>query len=165
MRSTRAILATFAALIIIGASVVPALAQDPPPPILGEPLSGRAAFIDDISLKFKLGADASGTDVVSVDNPSNTVVVRYTVQPGAQFPWHTHAGPVVVNVVSGALTYIAAEDCAAQTYQAGEAFIDPGHGHEHSAVNPTASPTVLIATFFEAPASGALLIPVTPTVC
>jgi quercetin dioxygenase-like cupin family protein len=150
---------------ILGVYVLPALAQEPPPPILGEPLSGRAAFVDDIGLKFKIGHDRSETVVVNTSDPSHTVVVRYTVQPGAQFPWHTHAGSVVVNVVSGALTYIAAEDCAEDTYTAGQAFVDPGHGHVHSAVNPTGSPTILIATFFEAPASGPLLIPAESADC
>jgi quercetin dioxygenase-like cupin family protein len=165
VRSTPAILAAVAAALIVGANVLPALADEPPPPILGEPLTGRAAFIDDIGLKIKIAHDNSETDVVNTSDPSRTVVVRYTVQPGAQFPWHTHAGPVVVNVVSGALTYIGAENCAEQTYTAGQAFVDAGHGHVHSAINPTASPTVLIATFFEAPASGPLLIPAESADC
>lgn len=165
MRTKRIILASIVAPMIIGVYVLPALAQEPPPPILGEPLTGRAAFVDDIGLKIKIARDGSETTVVNTADPSNTVVVRYTVQPGAQFPWHTHAGPVVVNVVSGALTYIASEDCAENTYTAGQAFVDAGHGHVHSAVNPTGSPTILIATFFEAPASGPLLIPADPVDC
>ena len=165
MRTKRAILAASCAAVIIGVYAIPTLADEPPPPIVGEPLSGRAAFIDDIGLKIKIADDESGLTVVKTDDPSYTVVVRYTVQPGAQFPWHTHAGPVVVNVVSGALTYIDAHDCGEQTYSTGQAFIDPGHGHAHSAVNPTDSPTVLMATFFEAPVSGALLIPVVPAAC
>jgi quercetin dioxygenase-like cupin family protein len=165
VRSTRAILAAFAAVFIVGANVLPALADEPPPPILGEPLTGRAVFVDDIGLKLKIKADGAETTVVNATEPSLTAVVRYTVQPGAQFPWHTHLGPVVVNVVSGALTYIGAEDCAEQTYTAGQAFVDAGHGHAHSAFNPTDSPTVLIATFFEAPASGPLLIAVEPADC
>jgi len=165
VRTKRAILAAMAAPMIFAVYVLPALAQEPPPPILGEPLTGRAVFVDDIGLKIKIGHDGSGTTVVNTSDPSHTVVVRYTVQPGAQFPWHSHAGAVVVNVVSGALTYIAAEDCAETTYDAGQAFVDAGHGHVHSAINPTGSPTVLIATFFEAPASGPLLIPAEPADC
>jgi quercetin dioxygenase-like cupin family protein len=155
VRKKRAILAALGAAMIGGAMALPALAQEPPPPILGEPLTGRAVFVDDIGLKIKIKAD----------DPSTTAVVRYTVQPGAQFPWHTHLGPVVVNVVSGALTYIGAEDCAEQTYTEGQAFVDAGHGHAHSAINRTGSPTVLIATFFEAPAIGPLLIPTQPADC
>ena len=167
MRNTRAILAVSTALLMmtIGVNVLPALAQEPPPPILGEPLSGRAAFVDDVDLKFKISHDGSETTVVHATDPSQTVVVRYTVQPGAQFPWHTHAGPVVVNVVSGALTYIDAESCGEHTYTAGQAFVDAGHGHVHSATNPTDAPTILIATFFEAPASGPLLIVTDPVDC
>ena len=164
MKRKRSTLAALAALLLIGSVVVPALATDPPPPIQGEPLSGRASFVDDIDMKIKISDGESSTTVVNTDNPSNTAVVRYTVQPGAQFPWHTHAGPVIVNIVSGALTYIHT-DCEEHTYTAGQAFVDAGHGHVHSAVNRTGSPTVLIATFFEAPASGALVIPADPVAC
>ena len=163
MKPKSSILAAIAALLLIGVWVMPTFAVDPPPPILGEPLSGRASFVDDIDLKIKI-SNGGSTTVVNADDPSNTAVVRYTVQPGAQFPWHTHAGPVVVNIVSGSLTYIHA-DCDEHTYTAGEAFVDAGHGHVHSAVNRTGSPTVLIATFFEAPASGGLLIPADPHAC
>jgi quercetin dioxygenase-like cupin family protein len=150
---------------IIGVYVVPAMADEPPPPIVGEPLTARATFTDDIDLKVKIAHEGAETTVFNTSDPSNTVVVRYTIQPGARFPWHSHAGPVIVNVVAGALTYIDAEDCAEQTYEAGQAFVDAGHGHVHSAVNPTSAPTVLIATFFEAPASGALLIPAPAADC
>ncbi len=164
MERKRVVLLAISAMVLIGANVVPALADEPPPPIVGEPLSGRSTFVDDISLKLRIKADGE-TVVVQADDPSRTVVVRYTVQPGAQFPWHTHAGPVVVNVVSGSLVYVDAEDCGERTYVAGQAFIDAGHGHAHSASNPTTSPTVLLATFFEAPAEGQLLIPTDPADC
>jgi quercetin dioxygenase-like cupin family protein len=163
VRGKRGILAIVAAALVIGVGALPAFADEPPLPIVGEPLTGRAAFVDDIDLKVKIKSGAE-TIVVSADDPSTTAVVRYTIQPGAQFPWHTHAGPVMVNVVSGALTYIDA-GCGQETYSAGQAFVDPGHGHAHSAFNPTGSPTILIATFFEAPASGPLLIPVAPANC
>ena len=165
MRGKRPILVAIVAPMILGIYALPAFAEEPPPPIVGEPLTGRAAFTDDIDLKFKISHDGSETTVVHAVDPSNTVVVRYTVQPGARFPWHTHAGPVVVNVVAGALTYIDADDCGERTYTAGQAFVDAGHGDVHSAFNPTGSPTVLMATFFEAPASGPLLIPTEPADC
>lgn len=156
------------ALLAIGAAgvyVLPSAAQEPPPPIAAEPLSPRSVFPDDVSLKIKIKLDGGRTRVVNAGDPSRTVVVRFTVQPGAQFPWHTHAGPVVVNIVSGALTYVEADTCAEHTYTAGEAFVDPGHGHVHTAFNPTAEPTIFVATFFEAPAQGSLLIPAAPGNC
>lgn len=162
MRTKQVMLAAIAAALVIGATVLPALAVDPP--ISGESLTARAAFVDDIDLKIKIAREGEETTVVNADNPSNTAVVRYTVQPGAQFPWHTHAGPVIVNIVAGALTYVDT-DCGQETYTAGQAFVDAGHGDIHSAFNPTDAPTILVAVFFEAPATGPLVIPADPVTC
>ena len=158
--SKRATLIVGTALLILAAgaavNVVPSAAVDPPPPIAAEPLTARSVFPDLIDMKLKLKSHDGGTTVVNVDNPSRTVDIRYTVQPGARFPWHTHYGPVIVNIVSGSLTYVES------TYSLGEAFVDAGHGHVHSAYNPGTEPVVFIATFFEAPETGALLIPADP---
>jgi quercetin dioxygenase-like cupin family protein len=163
----RAALVTVALLAIgvAGIYALPSGAQEPPPPIASELLTPRSVFPDNIGLKIKIKMDGKATRVVSTKDPSRTVVGRFTVQPGAQFPWHTHAGPVVVNIVSGALTYVEADTCAEHTYTAGQAFVDPGHGHVHTAFNPTTEPTIFVATFFEAPAQGTLLIPAEPGNC
>jgi quercetin dioxygenase-like cupin family protein len=145
--------------LLIGANVMPSGAQQSPPPIATEFLTGRAVFTDDVDLKIKIKPDGEATQVVNARDPSRTVVARFTVQPGAQFPWHTHSGPVIVNIVEGELVYVPAEDCSEREYPAGTAFVDPGHGHVHSAFNPTDDVTVFVATFFEAPAEGPLLIP------
>jgi quercetin dioxygenase-like cupin family protein len=168
-RHTKAKLILGTAMLMLAAAavvnVVPSAAQEPPLPIAAEPLTARSVFVDDTDLKVKIKLDGTATTVVNVDDPSRTVVVRYTVQPGARFPWHTHRGPVVVNIVSGALTYIDADTCDERTYSTGQAFTDPGQGHVHSAYNPGTEPTVLVATFFAAPADGALLIPADPASC
>ena len=143
-------------------NVIPSAALDPPPPIAAEPLTARSIFPDQVEMKLKLKHPGGGTMVINVGDPSRTVDVRYTVQPGAQFPWHSHYGPVIVNITSGSLTYVPAGTCVEKTYSAGESFVDAGHGHVHSAYNPGSEPTVFIATFFEAPATGALLIPADP---
>ena len=165
-RSKRATLILGSVLLMLAATsvvyVIPSAAQDPPPPIAAEPLTLRSVFPDEIDMKFKLKLHDGGTVVINVDDPSRTVDVRYTVQPGAQFPWHSHRGPVVVNIVSGSLTYVPAHSCHERTYSAGQAFVDAGHGHVHSAYNPGTEPTVFIATFFEAPEAGPLLIPADP---
>jgi quercetin dioxygenase-like cupin family protein len=147
------------AVVLIGANVLPSAAQQPPPPIATEFLTGRAVFTDDVDLKIKVKAGHGGTTVVNAKDPSRTLVARFTVQPGAQFPWHSHPGPVIVNVTQGELVYVPAEDCSRRSYPAGTAFVDPGHGHVHSAFNPTDEETVFVATFYEAPAQGPLLIP------
>jgi quercetin dioxygenase-like cupin family protein len=155
-----------AALLTVGAIGIgmPSLAaQEPPLPIATEILTPRSVFPDDIDLKVKI--DTGGeTEVVKVVDPSRTVTARFTIQPGARFPWHSHAGPVVVNVVNGTLTFVET-DCGERAYAAGTAFVDAGHGHVHSAYNSTSGETVIVATFFESPAQGPLLIPADTPAC
>ena len=165
-RTKRAMLILGTTLLLLAAAsavnAVPSAALDPPPPIAAEPLTPRSVFPDEVDMKFKLKMDHMGTMVVNVDDPTRTVSVKYTVQPGAQFPWHSHYGPVIVNITSGSLTYVPAGSCEERTYTAGQSFVDAGHGHVHSAYNPGSQPTVFIATFFEAPETGPLLIPADP---
>jgi quercetin dioxygenase-like cupin family protein len=144
---------------LVGANVLPSAAQEPPPPIAAEFLTPRAVFTDEVDLRVRIKHPGGKRIVVRSKDPSRTLVARYTVQPGAQFPWHSHAGPVTVNVTQGELVYVKAHDCEERAYPAGTAFFDPGHGHVHSAFNPTGGETVLVATFYEAPAEGPLLIP------
>jgi len=66
---------------------------------------------------------------------------------------------VLVNVTQGELIYVDADDCADRPYRAGTAFADAGHGHVHTAFNHTNQDAVIVATFYEAPASGPLVIP------
>jgi quercetin dioxygenase-like cupin family protein len=135
-------------------------AQTPPPPIAVEVLTQRAVFTDDVELQIRNKLDGQATDVSNSRHPSRTVVAKITVQPGAQFPWHTHPGPVIVNIAQGELTYIMAHDCVDRPYAAGTAFVDPGRGMVHTAINRTGGVTVLLATFFEVPQTGPLTIPV-----
>lgn len=154
------------AVLVVSVNVLPSAAQDPPPPIATEFLTGRAVFTDAVHMKIRIKLDRKTTRVVRVKDPSTTVVARFTVQPGAQFPWHSHAGPVVVNVVEGELVYVDSKKCTERSYPAGTAFVDPGQGHVHSAFNPTDEETVFVATFFDAPAEGPLLIPAeAPAAC
>jgi quercetin dioxygenase-like cupin family protein len=165
-RTKRAELILGTTLLMLAAAaavnVIPSAADPPPPPIVAEPLTPRSVFPDEVDMKIKLKHPGGGTMVVHVGDPSRTVDVKYTVQPGAQFPWHSHYGPVIVNIISGSLTYVPAGTCEERTYSPGESFVDAGHGHVHTAFNPGPGPTVFIATFFEAPATGALLIPADP---
>ena len=99
MSSKRVALAAtvLGAVVVAGVFALSSTAQEPPPPpIATEVLTARAVFPDDIDLKIKIKSGGA-TNVVDVNDPSRTVVARFTVQPGVQFPWHIHAGPVIVN--------------------------------------------------------------------
>jgi quercetin dioxygenase-like cupin family protein len=154
MRRFLALVVVLTAAVLV--SVVPSSAQEAP--ISATVLTPRSVFPDDVKLKVWVG-----DRYVKVD-ASRTVVVKFVVQPGAEFPWHTHAGPVIVNVKRGTLEYID-DSCNSTAYPAGTAFVDLG-ADIHSAVNPGSTPTVIVATFFHAPPDpDPLLTPATPPAC
>ncbi len=143
--------------IVLGAAVfvsaAPSFAEDAPLPIAPNVLTPRSVFPDDVSLTISVGGNS-----VTVE-PSRTVVVKYVVQPGAVFPWHSHAGPVIVNVKRGTFTYVS-DTCVKTTYEKGEAFVDLGSDIHAAFAGP--KETVVVATFFNAPAEpDPLLIPAT----
>jgi quercetin dioxygenase-like cupin family protein len=126
-------------------------AQAETAPVAIEVLTPRAAFTDDASMQVRLKVDGHDTDVIKAADPSNVVTTRVTVQPGAQIPWHTHHGPVFVTIAQGELTYVSSDGCSSRLYPTGTAFVDPGHGHVHTAYNSGKAVTVFVATFFETP--------------
>ena len=62
----------------------------------------------------------------------NTVIrgnyLRNNIAPGGTFGWHSHPGPSIVVVQSGALTLYHADDpsCTPHVYAAGSGFVDQG---------------------------------------
>ncbi len=154
------VLALTAILALVAVTLVPGLATASHVPIHSEPLTPRAAFTDDVSIQIKNKLDGQGTTVLNLRDASRTLVVKFTVQPGAAFPWHTHPGPVIVTIQQGTLIYTQASDCIDRSYPAGSAFVDPGLGNVHTAHNPSDSvETIMYATFFGFPAEGLLSIP------
>jgi hypothetical protein len=161
MRTKTKLASVGTAIVALGlgaAFIVPSAAGQQPEPIAVEVLTPRSEFTDDVRGQFRVKLDGRATNVVNMHDASRTVVARITVQPGAMFAWHTHPGPVIVNVAEGELTYVNATDCVERPYQAGAAFVDPGHGNVHTAFNPSDGVTVLYATFFESPAAGPLTV-------
>jgi hypothetical protein len=73
----------------------------------------------------------------AVDRGRADVFIQHVrLAPGEATPWHTHPGPVFVEVVKGSLTYEDAEhgDCRELPYEAGRGFFDRGFGHVHRVV-------------------------------
>jgi quercetin dioxygenase-like cupin family protein len=157
-------LAAVAATLLLAAVAIPSSAATP---IAVELLTLRSELTDRVSGQLRIKEEGGATTTINMPEMSKVVTARITVQPGASFPWHTHAGPVLVTVAQGALVYVSSDDCDEHTYVAGEAFVDSGHGHVHTAVNRTSGETILYATFLQAPAAGPLTITegVTPPEC
>lgn len=142
------------ALALAAVTVLPSLATQH---ITVELLSPRAEFTDAVAIQIRNKPDGARISVSNMPDPSLTIVAKITVQGRGQFPWHTHPGPVIVNVAEGELVYVQASDCVERSYPMGTAFIDPGRGNVHSAYNPLDTPLVLVATFFEVPPAPAPL--------
>ena len=138
----------------------PSFSNHTPTPILAEPLTQRHVFTDNIAVQVRVKPDGRPTGVVNLQDASNIAVVRFTIQPGVRFPWHSHPGLVMVTVTQGELVFVYADDCIQRSYPAGSAFVDPGFGNVHYAFNPTGAETVLVATVLGVPPTGPLTIPV-----
>lgn len=124
------------------------------------PLTQRAPFDGNVSVQIQQELDGLAQHLINYEDASNLVVVEFTIQPGAVFPWHTHPGTVLINLTQGELVFIFAEDCRHRPYRAGMALVDPGN-RIHTAFNPGDSETaVVIATLLGAPDEGPLMLPV-----
>ena len=141
------------------ASGPPAVLTTPLPPVGGfvSQVLSRGRFLDDIDMTFRIKFGA--TTVVHVDDPSDVVMARITIQPHSALPWHTHPGPAIVSVASGELTLVDGEGCEVRPYSVGTAFMDEGHGHVHTAFNATDVETVLYVTYLDVPAGQSPLVP------
>ncbi len=127
--------------------------------ITTEPLAPRSTFTDDVAAQLRFRFDGRPTDVVNLRDASNVTTARITIPPGAVFPWHTHPGPVLINVTEGDFVYRLAADCVDRAYTAGQALVDAGGDNVHTAYNPGSRDTVVIATFLGAPTDGPLTTP------
>lgn len=79
---------------------------------------------------------------------SNVVTVRINFKPGDDTGWHSHPGPVLVQVVSGAVTlrHAAHGRCLTDVVRAGHGFFEMP-GAVHNAANRRLHPAVVFATF------------------
>ena len=153
------LVAILAAVGLLGV-MSPGAAQGDPDPIAVTPLTERATFTDDVAVQIRNKFPDRGTDVLNMRDASNAFVAEVVIQPGATFPWHTHPGPVVINIAEGDFTYVLGEDCVEREYEGGQALIDAGGDNVHTAFNPGDEPTIVVATFFDAPDDGPLTVPV-----
>lgn len=72
--------------------------------------------------------------------------------PGSASGWHTHPGPVFIQVKSGTMTFYQSDDptCSPQVLTQGQGFLDFGE-HAHIAVNRSDAPAENVVTYFAPP--------------
>jgi len=92
-----------------------------------------------ISSKWQARIDTKGE--------SDLYVLENRIAPGGTFGWHSHPGPSLVIVKSGALTLYKADDptCTPEVIQAGSGFVDQG-GDTHLVRNEGTIETVVYVT-------------------
>ena len=66
---------------------------------------------------------------IDTKGDSDLYMVQNVFAPGASFGWHSHPGPSLVIVKTGALTLYQADDptCSPHVVPAGSGFVDDGH--------------------------------------
>ena len=135
-------------------SALAAVAMATPPSGVSGLVMARAAFADRVDVRFKVKDSYRGTEVIHVNGAQDTVVQQIVLGPNGHTGWHSHPGPAVALVKSGELTLYSEEDptCTGQTYSAGQAFVDAGQGHVHTARNPSpGQSTEVWVTYFDVP--------------
>ena len=140
---------------------------------IGEPsLTASVGFAGTLNGRGNLGtfhikSKEAGykVDLKSNDN-TDIVVSDIVVAPGGHSGWHTHPGPALVVVKTGAITFYHADKdgCTGTRHPAGTAFIEEG-GTVGLARNEEAGPTTVVATFFVPKGSGPRLDAAKPANC
>jgi hypothetical protein len=122
-------------------------------------LLGRANFGNSQDATFKVKRITGDWHVEVKAKPTlDLAVQRIVFQPGGQSGWHTHPGPVFIQVVAGEMTFYESDDpeCEPTVRKAGEGYLDVGE-HAHIARNETGTVAENLVTYF-APPGAALRI-------
>jgi len=84
---------------------------------------------------------------IDTKGASDLYVIENRIAPGGSFGWHSHPGPSLVIVKSGALTIYHGDDptCTPQVVPAGSGFVDNG-GDVHLVRNEGSVETVVYVT-------------------
>ncbi len=84
--------------------------------------------------------------------------------PGFSSGWHHHAGPIIVNVTSGTLTFYSPSSCSGTTVGAGQAYLE-STGDPVLARNESGTTTATWVTTQIIPVGSELLYPETTGFC
>ncbi len=109
-------------------------------------LIGRATYEP-----FRVKTDPHSLVDVDVKAKSHLdmVVRTHDYAAGSTTGWHTHPGPVFINVVQGQVTFYEADDptCTPHVVSAGQGYVDTGSGHlgRNETGQPAKDVTVILA--------------------
>jgi quercetin dioxygenase-like cupin family protein len=118
--------------------------------VLGTPASGVTSKVFAVGQFDEIGAktlSSSWQARISTKGESDLHVLENTIEQGGSFGWHSHPGPSLVIVKTGALTLYRGDDptCTPQVVEAGSGFVDEG-GDVHLVRNEGSVVTVVYVT-------------------
>jgi quercetin dioxygenase-like cupin family protein len=118
--------------------------------VLATPPSGVTSTLFAKGQFGEIGAKTVSSDWqarVDTKGESDLYVLENRIVPGGSFGWHSHPGPSLVIVKSGALTLYHGDDpdCTPQVVEAGSGFVDAG-GDVHLVRNEGNVDTVVYVT-------------------
>jgi quercetin dioxygenase-like cupin family protein len=126
---------------VLSLSVV-IVAKAEPPKGVTPTVIGRATF-DAFDLKsdpLAFSAQAKG--------PVDIIVRTHDYAPGSSTGWHSHPGPVFIQVIEGQVTFYERDDptCTPKVVSKGQAYVDTGKGHIGR--NETGAPAKDVAVIY-----------------
>jgi hypothetical protein len=116
-------------------------------------LLGRATFSDPNDQNFNVKRITGDWHMEIKAKPAFDIAVQtISFDAGGQSGWHSHPGPVFIQVVSGTMTFYESNDptCTPIVRTAGQAYLDAGD-HAHIARNETRLPAQTLVTYFAPP--------------
>ena len=120
-------------------------------------LLGRSTFGDPGSETFKIKRMTGDWHIELKSKGLFDIAVQTIDFPKDSYSgWHSHPGPVFIQVVSGTMTFYEANDpsCTPIVRTAGQGYLDMGD-HAHIARNESGAPAQNVVTYFAPP--GAVL--------
>ena len=124
MQSKRTLFVVFATIALLASAGTGVARATPPSGVVGTNLAvGTFGEIDAKTLTSDWQAR------INTKGTSDLYMVQNVFAPGASFGWHSHPGPSLVIVKTGALTLYQADDptCSPHVVPAGSGFVDDGH--------------------------------------
>jgi quercetin dioxygenase-like cupin family protein len=117
---------------------------------LATPVSGVTSTLFAVGQFQELEAKTLSSDWqarISTKGATDVHILENRIAPGGTFGWHSHPGPSIVVVKSGALTLYHADDpaCTPHVVPAGSGFVDDG-GDVHVVRNEGTVDTVVYVT-------------------
>lgn len=130
-------------------------------------LLARSTFSDPNNQTFDVKRINDDWQVQIKSKPAFDMAVQTISFPsGSASGWHTHPGPVFIQVTSGTVTFYQSDDptCSPQVRTVGEGFLDLGE-HPHIAVNQTNALAQTVVVYFAPPGAALKIMESEPPNC